>query len=196
MATIEGKPAAEWFADAAKRQKKSNAYAKYTPEAKKPEAKAAATPEGWNREGWPKTAAPGQPGYRDPNAKKPMIGSMPKATEHASPAKPSVGRESQSPGLYDKQGSMDYAQRTKKAGINKAVEEARKKYDQLRAKNPPKPIAKPKEEMAKDIPAGKFWDESHARAAVREMKADDAKQKADEREAYSSTKRRYTGTTF
>jgi hypothetical protein len=88
MATIEGKPAAEWFADAAKRQKKSNAYAKYTPEAKKPEAKTAATPEGWNREGWPKTAAPGQPGYRDPKAKKPMIGSMPKATEHASPAKP------------------------------------------------------------------------------------------------------------
>lgn len=59
MATIEGKPAAEWFADAAKRQKKSNAYAKYTPEAKKPAPEPAR-----------------------------QVASMPKAADYASPAKP------------------------------------------------------------------------------------------------------------
>ena len=37
MATIEGKPAAQWFKEAAQRQKRSNAYASYEAPAAKPE---------------------------------------------------------------------------------------------------------------------------------------------------------------
>lgn len=166
MATIEGKPAAEWFKSAAQRQKRSNAYASYTPEAPKPE--------------------PAR-----------QVASMPKPADHASPAKPAPApakKPEAKPATVA--APMNYAERTKKSGISKAVEDARKEYDRLRAKNPPKPIAKPKEEMAKDIPAGKFWDEGHARAALKEMQADEAKEKATERESYASTKRRYTGTSF
>jgi hypothetical protein len=55
MATIEGKSSAEWFKDAAQRQKRSNAYAKYEEPAKAAPARQAAA--------------------------------MPKAENHASPAK-------------------------------------------------------------------------------------------------------------
>lgn len=59
MATIEGKPAAEWFKSAAQRQKRSNAYASYTPEAPKPAPEPAR-----------------------------QVAAMPKPADHASPAKP------------------------------------------------------------------------------------------------------------
>lgn len=47
MATIEGKPAAQWFKEAAQRQKRSNAYASYEAPAPKPEParQVAATPK-------------------------------------------------------------------------------------------------------------------------------------------------------
>jgi len=44
MATIEGKSSAEWFKDAAQRQKRSNAYAKYEEPAKPEAAKTAPKP--------------------------------------------------------------------------------------------------------------------------------------------------------
>ena len=59
MATIEGKPAAQWFKEAAQRQKRSNAYASYEAPAAKPE--------------------PAR-----------QVAAMPKAEDHASPAKPAA----------------------------------------------------------------------------------------------------------
>jgi hypothetical protein len=170
MATIEGKPAAQWFKEAAQRQKRSNAYASYKAPAAKPEP-----------------------------AKQ--VAATPKPQDHASPAKPAAkpaapAPKPAAPAPRPEPKIETYSDRAKKSGISKAVEDARRQYEALRRKNPPKPIAKPKEEMAKDIPAGKFWDEGHARAAVREMKADEAKEKAAERESYTSTKRKYSGISF
>ncbi len=155
MATIEGKSSADWFKDAAQRQKRSNAYAKYE-EPAKPEAAR-------------------------------QVASMPKPASHASPAKAAEPKKAEPIKTVP-----NYTERKQQTGIAKAVAEAKKKRDTLKTAT----IAKPKPEMAADRPGATFWDESTARKAVAEMKADEAKEKAAERESYVSTKRKYTGTTF
>jgi hypothetical protein len=207
MATIENKPAAEWIRAAKERQAKGQFDETGAREAVQ-RAQGQAMPD-YDAKGQivrgpsgrtynykPTPAKPAKPEAPKP-APEParQVASMPKPADHASPAKPAPAPAKKSetkPAMV----AATYTERTKKAGISKAVEDARKEYERLRAKNPPKPIAKPKEEMAKDIPAGKFWDEGHARAALKEVQADEAKEKAAERESYASTKRRYTGTSF
>jgi hypothetical protein len=59
MATIEGKSSAEWFKDAAQRQKRSNAYAKYEEPAKpEPARQTAAMPKPANHASPAKAAEP------------------------------------------------------------------------------------------------------------------------------------------
>ena len=179
MATIEGKSSAEWFKDAAQRQKRSNAYSKYEEPAKPEPARQTAA--------MPKPASHASPAKAE---SKPDLGKLISSTQaiitkaRGAPEAPKKAEPVRS--------VPNFNERKQQTGIAKAVAEAKMKRDTLKTAT----VAKPKPEMAADRPAAKFWDEGTARKAVAEMKADEAKEKAAERESYLSTKRRYTGTSF
>lgn len=123
-----------------------------------------------------------------PSEPKQIMASAPKPESHASPAKAAEPAKRAEP----MKAVPNYTERKQQTGIAKAVAEAKKKRDTLKTAT----VAKPKPEMAADRPGATFWDESTARKAVAEMKSDEAKERAAERESYVSTKRKYTGTTF
>lgn len=97
MATIEGKSSAEWFKDAAQRQKRSNAYAKYEKPAKaKPARQTAAMPKVENHASPDKAPEP----KKDLNTlirttqeqiTKARTPEVPKKAEPAKPARPAPG---------------------------------------------------------------------------------------------------------
>ncbi len=199
MATINGRNASDWIKSAKERQAKGEFDETGAREARQ-RMQGRQMPE-YDKQGQTVIGGSGRTYNFPVPAKKPeakpatkpaeparQVAATPKPENHASPAKAPEPAKKAEP----MKSVPDYNQRKQQTGIAKAVAEARKKRDTLKTAT----VAKPKPEMAADRPGATFWDEGTARKAVAEMKADEAREKAAERESYVSTKRKYTGTTF